>query len=63
MDKLFNALNQEVTVPIDSMDNIEDRSDIEMIETNDGWIAVRSAAVEEQSLSCQLIILLVEKLM
>ena len=38
------------------------RSDIEIIETEDGWLAVRTSAVEEQSTACQLIVLLVEKL-
>lgn len=64
MDKLFRAMNQDVTVPVDQMDpnDMEERSDLEMIETDDGWIAVRSAAVEEQATACQLIILLSEKL-
>jgi hypothetical protein len=38
------------------------RSDIEIIETEDGWLAVRTSAVEEQSTACQLMVLLVEKL-
>ncbi len=50
MDKLFHAMSQEVTVPADHLDMA------------DRWIAVRSAAVEEQSTACQLIILLSEKL-
>lgn len=46
-----------------NLDELEERSDIEMIETDsNGWIAVRTAAVEEQSSACQLIILLAEKL-
>ncbi len=62
MDKLLQAMGQEVTVDGVDMADIEERSDLEMIETDDGWIAVRSAAVEEQSTACQLIILLSEKL-
>lgn len=43
-------------------DDLERRSDIEMVETNSGWIAVRTAAVEEQSSACQLLVLLIEKM-
>eukprot|EP01038_Epipyxis_sp_PR26KG_P006698 gene6698-9187_t len=62
MEKLFHALSQVVTIPIDNPEDMEERSDIEMVETEKGWVAVRSAAVEEQSSACQLVILLVEKL-
>ena len=66
MHKLFNALSQDVTVPLESADDareLEERSDIEMVETDtQGWIAVRTAAVEEQSSACQMVILLAERL-
>ena len=42
--------------------NYHRRSDLEIIETEDGWLAVRTSAVEEQSTACQLMVLLVEKL-
>ena len=70
MEKLFLAISQDVNVKIPEGDDEEDayaemeqRSDIHMLETPDGgWIAVRSAAVEEQSSACQLLVLLVEKM-
>jgi hypothetical protein len=37
------------------------RSDIVMVETEGGWTAVRSAAVEEQASACQLLLQLIEK--
>ena len=33
-----------------------DRSDVEIIETEDGWVAVRTSAVEEQVRTLQFII-------
>lgn len=45
------------------LEDCEDRSDIHMIEREDGsWLPVRTAVVEEQSLACQLLVLLAEKL-
>ena len=38
------------------------RSDVDVVELEDGWMAVRTAAVEDQASSCQLVMLLVERL-
>lgn len=35
---------------------------MDLVETEDGWVAVRNSAVEEQASACQLLMLLVEKL-
>jgi hypothetical protein len=44
-------------------DDIDERSDIDIIEAEDGgWIAVRTAAVEEQASACQLVVLIAERL-
>jgi hypothetical protein len=78
MDKLFLAMSQDVTVPnnyqgnnrddddddddIGFDDEDDDQSDVEMIETNDGWVTVRTTLVEEQASAVQMILLLAEKL-
>jgi hypothetical protein len=68
VNKLFDAMSQDVTVPMkdypdDQDDDIDDdESDIQMIETNDGWVSVRTSAVEEQALAIQMVLLLSEKL-
>ncbi len=78
MDKLFLAMSQDVTVPttyqdrggddLDDDDDVgfddedDDQSDVEMIETNDGWVTVRTTLVEEQASAVQMILLLAEKL-
>lgn len=70
MEKLLLAITQDVQVnipegadPDETLAELEQRSDVEMIETSEGsWIAVRSAAVEEQASACQLLVLLVEKM-
>ena len=65
MNKLMVAITQDVTVDTTDidLDDIDNHSDIHMIETEDGsWLAVRTTAIEEQSLACQLILLLIEKL-
>ena len=41
---------------------IEARSDIEVIEGKNGWFAIRTEAIEEQACACQLIIMLVERM-
>ena len=65
MQKLLIAIGQDVTAgtgDID-LDDLDNRDDIDLLETDDGgWIAVRTAAVEEQVDACQLLILLVERL-
>lgn len=43
-------------------DEDDDQSDVEMIETNDGWVTVRTTLVEEQASAVQMILLLAEKL-
>jgi hypothetical protein len=64
MEKLLAAITQDLsagTGDID-LDTLEERSDIEMIETEDGWKAVRTAAVEEQATACQLVVLITERM-
>ena len=52
MGRLIAAISQDLsagTGGID-LDNIDERSDVELVETSDGgWMAVRTAAVEEQA--------------
>lgn len=62
MSQLMTAIQQEVTADNVDMDDWETRSDIHMVEMESGWVAVRTAAVEEQSSACQLVMLMVEKL-
>jgi hypothetical protein len=42
MDKLFTAMGQDVTVPTDNinMEELEERSDLEMIETGGYFINI-----------------------
>jgi hypothetical protein len=65
MNRLITAISQDLsagTGGID-LDDMEQRSDIELVETEDGcWTAVRTSAVEEQAKACQLVTLLAEKL-
>ena len=63
MHQLLAAAGQDVTAPDVDMDDVEDRSDIDLVEDAGGfWTAVRTAAVEEQASACQSIMLLVERL-
>eukprot|EP01041_Mallomonas_annulata_P004290 gene4290-8528_t len=65
MELLLTAVSQDTIahdVDCSNDDDIDARSDIEMVEGEDGWVAVRTAAVEEQASACQLIMLLIEKL-
>jgi len=67
MNKLFDAMSQDVTVPMNNdygeeQEDDDEDDDIQMIETNDGWISVRTSAVEEQALAIQMVLLLSEKL-
>lgn len=62
LNQLLSAITQDVTVADASFEDMEMRSDIQMVEMEDGWVAVRSDAVEEQSSACQLVMLIVEKM-
>jgi hypothetical protein len=67
MENLLKSITQDVSagtggIDLDNLEELEERSDVELIETEDGWLAVRTAAVEEQASACQLVVLLVEKL-
>ena len=72
VDKLFLAMSQDVTVPTnhnesnDDQDGFDDEDDedddVEMIETGDGWVTVRTSLVEEQASAVQMVLLLAEKL-
>lgn len=64
MGQLLSAMQQDVTVASDGIDpdELETRSDIHMVELDSGWVAVRTAAVEEQASACQLVVLISEKL-
>jgi hypothetical protein len=44
------------------VNDADDRSDLEFLETDEGVKAVRTTLVEEQSVACQLVVLLAEKL-
>ena len=46
MRDLFTCMAQDVTVPSEEVDAEDEQSDLELIETNDGWVAVRCSAVE-----------------
>lgn len=63
MAQLMTAIQQDVTAGDDvDPEELETRSDLHMVEMESGWVAVRTAAVEEQSSACQLVMLMVEKL-
>jgi hypothetical protein len=62
MAQLMTAIQQDVTAEAVDDEDLETRSDIHMVEMEAGWVAVRTAAVEEQSSACQLVMLMVEKL-
>mgnify|MGYP003385503006 CR=1 FL=1 len=63
MTQLMTAIQQDVTAGDDvDPEELEARSDLHMVEMETGWVAVRTAAVEEQSSACQLVMLMVEKL-
>jgi len=62
--QLIESITQDVGADIGELDLdcLDERSDIDVIENEDGtWQAIRTAAVEEQSTSCQLLMLLIEK--
>jgi hypothetical protein len=65
MEKILAILTQDLSEGMGDldMDELEKRSDIEMVETEDGGFkVVRTSAVEELASACQLLVLLVEKL-
>ena len=63
MSHLLDAITQDITAnDIENPEDADDRSDIEMIESDKGWVAVRTAAVEEQASACQLVVLVSERL-
>jgi hypothetical protein len=63
MSHLFAAMLQDVTADDVQLDeDADDRSDIQLVESDKGWVAIRTAAVEEQASACQLVVLLVERL-
>lgn len=69
-------MSQDVTVPTNAnqdghngdddedngFDEDEEDDDVEMIETGDGWVTVRTSLVEEQASAVQMVLLLAEKL-
>lgn len=63
---IFNQfLTQDVTAEIQDAEDIDDRSDIDVYEdfqAEKGWVAYRTAAVEEQAAACKLVCLLASKL-
>ena len=62
MGQLLSAMTQDVTADNLDPEELEARSDIHMVEVDSGWVAVRTAAVEEQASACQLVVLISEKL-
>jgi importin-5 len=62
MGQLLIAMNQETTADNIDPDELEARSDIQMLELETGWVAIRTAAVEEQSSACQLVMLIADRL-
>ena len=65
-------MSQDVTVPTNPNEQSDDQDcfdedddeddDVEMIETGDGWVTVRTSLVEEQASAVQMVLLLAEKL-
>jgi hypothetical protein len=53
---------QKITEDYDDIEEIRDRTDVEIVETDKEILVIRTTAVQEQSTACQLIILLVERL-
>lgn len=63
MGHLLEAITQDITAKdIENPEDADDRSDIEVVESDKGWVAVRTAAVEEQASACQLVVLVSERL-
>lgn len=60
--QLLSMITQDVYANNIDPEEIENRSDVHMVEMEDGWKVVRTAAVEEQSTACQQLLLLVERL-
>ncbi|CAM9448499.1 unnamed protein product, partial [Ectocarpus fasciculatus] len=63
MGHLLEAITQDITATdIENPEDADDRSDVEVVESDKGWVAVRTAAVEEQASACQLVVLVSERL-
>lgn len=62
MGQLLVAITQETTADNIDPDELETRSDIQMLELETGWVAIRTAAVEEQASACQLVMLIADRL-
>lgn len=62
VSKILGLITQDVRADYDDGDDAEQRSDVVMVETEEGWQAVRSAAVEEQSEALQMLLHLAENL-
>lgn len=60
--KLLRLSTQDLSAEAVDDAEFDKRSDIVMVETETGWQPVRSSAVEEQGVACQLLLQLLEKL-
>ena len=55
-------MGQNVSAEGVDVEDADDHSDLEVMETQKGWTVVRTAAVEEQAAACHLVMLLAEKM-
>jgi len=67
LQKILEAVEQNVyEAQGDSEDerlqDMEVRSDVDVIEGATGWVAIRTVAIEEQACACQLVTMLVERM-
>jgi hypothetical protein len=65
VEKLMFAILQDPSESVADLseEDCENRSDVDIIEREDGsWMPVRTALVEDQALACQLLVQLIEKL-
>lgn len=56
MSNLLTAISQDVFLEDQEEEDLDTRSDVEFLETDAGWVAVRTSAVEEQSAALNVII-------
>jgi hypothetical protein len=63
MQQLLTVVDQKTQVPPDELDNDwEDDADVQMVEAEGGWMAVRTSAVEDQASAIQLIFMLAQSM-
>jgi len=67
LEKILEAVEQNIyeaqgDYEDETLQDMKARSDVDVVEGADGWVAIRTVAIEEQACACQLVTMLVERM-